>query len=260
MEDFCLDFLKFQENAAGFYAPRHHHACYELVYYSSGTGEFTLNDKKYNYSPHTFAIIQPHMLHDEKAFTDSTLLFMGFRYFDQEYPLSSGIYKDYDDSTVYTVLQNMHTEMSKKAPLYGSMLNAMTHTLVISIFRKFFAVEDISHNYNINYIRKYIDEHCNEKLDLHEIADMSGYSYDWFRHIFKEQTGFSITQYVIQQRLKHAALQLSITNKPITQIALENNFSSSSQFISQFRKHYDVTPSVYRKAVGNKSLVKLQNE
>ena len=259
MEDFCLDFLKYQENSAGFYAPKHQHSCYELVYYCSGHGKFILDGKKYSYHPNTFSIIPPHTTHDEKASTDSILLFMGFRYYDQEYPLLPGIYKDYNDNFVHSAMQNMYAEMNQKQPFYSSMLNAMTHSLVISVLRHFFSGNDSSHSYNIQYIKKYIDEHFYEKLNLHDLAEMSGYSYDWFRHVFREQTGLSLTEYILCQRLKHAALQLEITDKSITQIALENNFSSSSYFISQFRKYYESTPSSYRRSRKNKSTVKYEN-
>lgn len=260
MEDFCLDFFKYQENKEGFYAPRHYHGCFELVYYCTGNGKFTLNDQEYNYSPHTFALIPPHVIHDESAFKDSSLLFIGFRYFDSECLLEPGVYNDFNDLCVYHALKDMFDEMNRKEPFYISRLNAMTQILIISIVRQYFAVNSNSHDEGMEYIQKYLNEHFNEKIQLYELAEMSGYSYDWFRHVFKRQTGMSVTQYIILQRLKHAANQLITTNKTVTQIALENNFSSSSQFISQFRKHNGITPKAYRKIYQNKTFVQLENE
>ena len=260
MEDFCLDFFKYQENNAGFYAPRHHHACFELVYYVSGTGKFTLDSKEYKYSEHTFALIPPHVVHDESAFKDSVLLFIGFRFHSNDVLLEPGVYKDFNDNCVYQELLNMRQEMNQKKPLYASKLNAMTQMLIISVVRHYFSAVFISYNDNMEYIKKYLNEHFKEKINLQELAEMSGYSYDWFRHVFKKQTGVSITQYIILQRLKYASHQLTTTKKSVTQIAWENNFSSSSQFIAQFRKHNGVTPSTYRKMYRDKNSVQLNNE
>jgi AraC-like DNA-binding protein len=135
----------------------------------------------------------------------------------------------------------------------------MTQQLIISLVRKYFSIGTSTHDQSIQYIRKYIDEHFKERMSLLELANMSGYSYDWFRHVFKEQTGHSLTQYIILQRLRHAANQLVTTDKSVTQIAFENNFASSSQFISQFRRHNGATPSEYRKNATDKNTVTLEN-
>jgi AraC family transcriptional activator of pobA len=259
MEDFCLDFLKYQENPAGFYAPNHYHACCELVYYLSGSGEYTLGGQHFNYQSHTFALIPPRMAHDERAFTDSQLIFIGFRYFDVDISLQPGSYSDFDDAFVCRMLRAMEREIAEKQPLYSAMLNAMTQQLIISLVRKYFSIGTSTHDQSIQYIRKYIDEHFKERMSLLELANMSGYSYDWFRHVFKEQTGHSLTQYIILQRLRHAANQLVTTDKSVTQIAFENNFASSSQFISQFRRHNGATPSEYRKNATDKNTVTLEN-
>ncbi len=260
MEDFCLDFLKYQENKAGFYAPGHYHACYELVYYISGSGEYTLGDAHYAYTPNTFALIPPRMIHDERTFADSALLFIGFRYFDDESPILPGAYADFHENCVYRALRAMEKELAEKQPFYSSMLNNMTQSLIITLVRKYFGSSSPLHDQGMEYIQKYIDEHFKERLSLHELAEMSGYSYDWFRHVFKAQTGHSLTQYIILQRLRHAATQLITTDKPVTQIAFENHFSSSSQFISQFRKYKNTTPSEYRRAFTSKSEVRLKYE
>lgn len=260
MEDFCLDFLKYQENAAGFYAPEHYHACYELVYYIAGSGEFKLGSEYYRYNANTFALIPPRMVHDEQTIRDSKLLFIGFRYFDIDLALRPGAYTDFNDKYIYRTLKKMEAEISEKRPHYSAMLNAMTQKLIIKIVRQYFSCGTPSQDHSMEYIKKYIDEHSSERLSLRELASMSGYSYDWFRHVFKEQTGHSLTQYIILQRLRHATTQLTTTEKTVTQIAFENNFASSSQFIAQFRRHNGVTPSEYRKTASNKSNVALKNK
>ena len=76
---------------------------------------------------------------------------------------------------------------------------------------------------------------------------MSGYSYDWLRHLFKKETGYSLSQYILARRLEKAILLLMTTDSPVTKIASECHFSSASQFISYFKKNYQLTPLQYKK-------------
>ena len=63
---------------------------------------------------------------------------------------------------------------------------------------------------------------------------------------FKEITGFSVTDYIIDCRIKCAAHSLATTHIRIGEIAKECGFSSEAYFVKQFRKRMCVTPAVYR--------------
>ncbi|MDD6448997.1 MAG: AraC family transcriptional regulator [Lachnospiraceae bacterium] len=259
MEDVVLEYIRYQKNEAGFYAPRHHHTCFELVYYISGRGRSKIMEKEYQYAGNTFSLIPPKVDHDEHAETDSTLLFFGFRYHDMDYRLAAGVYKDFQENIVLELIKKMHEEIESKRSLYAASINSYTQLLIIQVIRQYFDSKDIRYDDSVDYIKKYLEEHYNRKVDLKELSELSGYSYDWFRHVFKKKTGVSISQYILNQRLKHAANDLENTKKQVTQIALENNFSSSSQFIVQFKNYSGLTPTRYRTMYQNKENVRLKN-
>ena len=54
------------------------------------------------------------------------------------------------------------------------------------------------------------------------------------------------TQYVNAVRISHAALQLRMTNKPVTQVALDAGYENLSHFFSVFRTQHGCSPGVYR--------------
>ncbi len=251
MDNFYLEFFKSQNNPTGFHAPLHYHSCYELVYYVSGNGDFSIENQTYLYGPGTFSILPPEAPHDENTYKASSLLYIGFRYYDVERLLLPGLYTDTEDRYVYHALKEFETEFTEKKPFYPSMLNALTQKLVINLIRIYFHNSSFVHDKNVEYIQRYIDEHCIEKLSMKELAEMSGYSYDWFRHMFKKQTGYSPAQYIIFQKLEIAGKMLKNTDKTITQIAFETNFSSTSQFIALFRKKNSLSPLEYRKKYKN---------
>lgn len=256
MDGISLEFLKYQENPAGFNVPRHNHACHELVYYLTGCGSFTLGDMLYSYGPGSFALIPPQLLHDEHTHLDSQLLFIGFTC-AQPVPLNAGLYMDFDGQFVLGLLRQMQEELAARQPYHAMLLNNLTGQLALRIARKFFAGGADANDHNVTYIQKYIEEHFTERLTPRELAQMSGYSYDWFRHIFSEKAGCSLSQYIQRQKLRHAAALLQTTQLPVTQIALESQFSSASQFIALFHRQYGVTPRAFRRKALDKQTVSL---
>lgn len=65
--------------------------------------------------------------------------------------------------------------------------------------------------------------------------------------IFKQHTGSSCTEFIIQVRLNKACELLVNSSKPIVEIAKGIGFNNLSNFNRQFKQYYDMTPSHYRK-------------
>ncbi len=259
MSRYTLEFLKYQENYIPFNAPRHTHTCNELVYYISGSGETSIENDTYTYTPNSFTLIPSGKRHNEKAYENSNLIFIGFSSADDKIPFKSGIYNDFDNSIVFRKLKEMESELNKKKPYYSILLNNMAESLLINIARNYFKPVDNTDDYCVMYVKQYIDEHFKDNLNLYELSAMSGYSYDWFRHIFKEKSGYSLSQYILSKKLEHSVFLLSNSDKTVTEISSECLFSSASQFITQFKKYKRITPMEYRRISQNKQNVGLYN-
>ena len=63
---------------------------------------------------------------------------------------------------------------------------------------------------------------------------------------FKEMTGTSFTEYLIEYRLGKAAHELKLTNDTILEIAQRTGFDNISNFNRLFKKRLGVTPSHFR--------------
>ncbi len=96
----------------------------------------------------------------------------------------------------------------------------------------------------------YIYENYTHKIECEDVAKATGYSQAHLRHIFKEECGVSIMEYVNDVRMSHAAEMLRNTSYGITDIAFFTGFSDSNYFSAAFRKKYGVSPKMYRKADG----------
>ncbi len=92
----------------------------------------------------------------------------------------------------------------------------------------------------------YIQTHQNRDLSLAELASVINISPTYFASLFKQATGISPHQYVIQQRVERAKVMLSKTNLTIADIALKVGFSSQSHLTQQFKRFTGLTPKQVR--------------
>ena len=102
-------------------------------------------------------------------------------------------------------------------------------------------------NVQIKQAKDYIHAYLTEKLSLQAIADTIGVSKYHFCRIFKQSTGLTPWQYVIQQRIELAKQLLRNPQLSIRQIGDRLGYSNPTQFTNFFRQHTGITPSDYRK-------------
>ena len=69
----------------------------------------------------------------------------------------------------------------------------------------------------------------------------------YFSRLFKEKTGLSPKQYLLNVRLKRAKELLSETVYPIKEISTATGFSDPLYFSKLFLKKEGISPSLYRK-------------
>ena len=111
-------------------------------------------------------------------------------------------------------------------------------------------------NEKIREIIDYINQHYAENLTIEKLSELMGYSKTHFMTIFKQHTGTSCTEFIIQARLNAACEELRNSVKPVLEIATNVGFNNLSNFNRQFKHYYDQTPSQYRKTHSNKKKTK----
>jgi AraC family transcriptional regulator len=94
----------------------------------------------------------------------------------------------------------------------------------------------------LDYIHSYLDR----DLNLDAFANLANMSKYHFIALFKQSTGMTPHQYVIQQRIKRAQELLGDRKLSISEISLACGFANQSHFTRLFRKHTGVPPKAYR--------------
>ncbi|MDV2996929.1 MAG: HTH-type transcriptional activator RhaR [Chroococcidiopsis sp. SAG 2025] len=104
------------------------------------------------------------------------------------------------------------------------------------------SIEDV----RIKQAKEYIHAHLVEELSLEAIATTVGMSQYHFSRIFKQVTGVTLWQYVVQQRVELAKRLLAQPGQSIVEVSNHLGFSSQGQFTNFFRKHTGITPTQYK--------------
>lgn len=98
---------------------------------------------------------------------------------------------------------------------------------------------------------QYIREHVYTPVTVAEVADYSGYSMEYFSHLFKKETGFNTSTFIINCKLYESKKLLKFTNKTIGEISSQLCFSNQSHFQRLFKKKFSMTPLQYRNSDSN---------
>lgn len=96
----------------------------------------------------------------------------------------------------------------------------------------------------IEQIKKYITSHVNERLELDDIAKEFHMSRYYLSHYFKKETGFTLQQYIMNQKIMEAKIRLK-SGYSVTEIAADLAYNSDSHFIAVFKKDTGITPKKY---------------
>lgn len=240
-----LDFIFYYIHKPDTQILSHHHNCYELVFYINGTGSTNIDGTVYAYSDNTFSLIRPHTSHSEIHDTVTDLFCVGFMLRDSDpFEIRNGVYPD-PSCHLLQFIKKMKQELSCKRLHYNLKLDLLLSEFLIE-FERTRSVGSTSNSFH--YVENFIQENFNQNINLPALAKVAGYSYDHFRHMFKERTGLSPMNYIINRRVDYAKTLIKSTEMTMSTISQECGFSNSSQFSSMFLKITGQTPSEYRRS------------
>ncbi|GLX71411.1 response regulator transcription factor [Paenibacillus glycanilyticus] len=100
----------------------------------------------------------------------------------------------------------------------------------------------------IEKIKRYIALNLDQELSRQYIADYVGLSPDYIVKLFKKETGLSVSDYILTERIKLAKELLARTDTTVSNVALAVGFCNFSYFSTIFKKEVAMTPQEYRRA------------
>lgn len=220
----------------------HTHACHEIVYYDEGcNGKVMLGEKEYEFRAGDIALIPQGILHKEIHFSTGKVIFFGFMC-DEENILpgmfTNMFYLKYS-------FRDIINEVRDQSLGFEEMMELSLRKILLCLKRQ---KENEYHSVtNLAYCREYIEENFTQTISLKDLASASGYSYDYFRHLFTSVYGQSPSSLIMSLRVGFAIKLLSTTKLTCTEIAHQSGFFDSGQMTKMLKKKYGLTPSEIRK-------------
>jgi two-component system response regulator YesN len=93
---------------------------------------------------------------------------------------------------------------------------------------------------------KYIDSHCREDISLTTVARYLDISEGYLSRIFKKETSYTFTDYLIYYRIKLSMELLKDPRLKVYEVADAVGYSDTTYFSNQFKKIVGMSPTKYQ--------------
>lgn len=99
----------------------------------------------------------------------------------------------------------------------------------------------------IHDVIHYIDTHYAENITLEDLSGLFFFSPCYLSRKFKEETGYTVNQYIISLRMGEAEKMLIFETASIKDIAQKTGYSNLQYFYTTFKKYTGYTPAEFKR-------------
>lgn len=237
-----------------------HQDVMEIIFIKEGKGSHTIGGRHYKTQKGDILIYNNSILHNEYANPDSqmsvyccgitNLKISGLPKnhlvpVQCSYVLQSKEYATNIESLLAMMYTQISLEKHGKTEICSYLLRAMI-TLILQIPDKNFVFPLTEKSILEQEIKSFLDDNYFHNITLNFISQKFHVSPYYLVHIFKEFTGYSPIQYIIQRRIGEAQSLLINTNESITNISCMVGYDNTSYFTTLFSKTVGISPKKYR--------------
>lgn len=271
--------ISLQETTEGEH-PSRQASAFELVYVLDGSGQLLVNENRYTFRENKLYLFTPDDQYNFDTGTAARLLLIRFSdlsfslleseaarvefcdwmkkvdYIFHNYHGKAGcIFRDKEDEQfAHALLTAIVREHLQQAAGHMLVIRQSVSVLLNLVARNLAMSEPLPAGTNapgMDVIRiiAYLQQHIYEPdaLKLKNIAAHFNRSVHYIGDYFRDRTGQSIQEYIIDYKLKLVDTRLAYSDMRISEIAAEFRFTDESYLTKLFKKYRGMTPRAYRK-------------
>lgn len=248
---------------------RHTHDFYEFYFFLEGDVTYEIGEAQYRLTPGDCLLIPPGLSHrplfgPTHASYRRYVLWLSQDLYQElrrqsgatyclDYARDHRIYRFPTEFLFCQELQGRLTDLlleSRSAlPFRDFAMNTLLAGLLLQLNRTLYdnlhqkkAVYDNALYLNVC---DYINRHLDEELTLDRLAAFFYVSKYHISHIFKDNMGISLHQYILKKRLQ-ACKNAILSGQPANHVCLQWGFADYTAFYRAFKKEYGCSPKTYR--------------
>ena len=237
----------------------HAHRNAELFYVVGGRGQFRIEDELYPVSTDDLVVVNPLVQHTEVSFNANPLEYIVLGIEGLELSVQGTSEERFcivsfqgGSQSVLPTLREMLQEVQAGLPGFDAVCQGLLEVLVVRLMRRTDFSASLAPPQHTSKecaaVRRYIDSHFKENLNLDTLAEMVHVNKFHMAHAFTKEYGVSPISYLNQRRIQESALLLKSTDMSLSRIAQTMGFSSPSYFSQSFRREMGQSPLAYRQS------------
>ena len=260
-QDFKFFHIKSREK---FDIPYHYHDFHKLILVMGGNTKYLIEGREYELLPFDFVLINRFHIHkpvaEDTAEYDRMIIYLSDDFlkkyglldaFEKAHEIGSYVVRFPGDISagIFEQFKAIEDDLAKQDTEYaGELLTRIGVLKSIISFNKACIAEDFGFKPEARYNRKvielitYINDNLGNELSIDFLADHFYMSKYHMMRIFKNETGYSIHQYISEKRIL-LARTLILGGMPATAACLECGFKDYSSFSRAFKNQLGLLPS-----------------
>ncbi|MCP2072713.1 UNVERIFIED_ORG: AraC-like DNA-binding protein [Pseudomonas lini] len=240
----------------------HMHMQYEIMWFRSASGTYTINNQSFEIADNTLVYIAPLVLHDMQLLASPGHQRFLFQY-DETLLNDLGILVGEARSQRSAVLalvgedaerlQMLFTWFTQLRMQHNRLADEVMRLLVQSVYENLSRSDDhldvTEHDNALGRVISLVRHFEKSKvysLSLEQAAMRCKLSKSHFSRVFKDVMNMKYTDYLLNRKITHALYLLTRTDLNITEIAYACDFTDSAYFCYRFRHAVGVSPRTYR--------------
>jgi len=240
---------------------RHTHSYYQLYYMKSGKCTFILDDTEYTLNEGFGLFVAPDVPHEIKRIENGVVITQEIKFTIEDEglirdqsefgkPISFDDYASYIVNFIIDYGRSRHEYYKKACCRFLDSLiyyiacesSEVSRADLNSQLIDTLGFSDLSIRIII-----FLEDNYSSKISLDMLTKEMGYSKNYICYVFKNDTGFTIIDYLNFVRIRHAAEMFSYSDNDISNVWKKVGFANISHFNHTFKRFVGIPPGHYRR-------------